>query len=174
MKEATICIHLGDMHSNCFNPPSYTDPTYAIVDELPTFSHRPHIHNSGWLGCHRSIESKGQSYTPYMPIPNSADTYCHRNQSAHKYTKTPIPTSEWNCSVNRCRDRALYIYLHCYIIPILFAFFFGMPYLAISFNVLFSCLCTCLMLISVTLTVRPEPKKNTWFNVPGTVVYLER
>ena len=122
----------GDMHSNRFNPPSHTDPTYAQ-----------------WMSCHGSIESEGQSHTPHMPIPDSTTAIATKvpiniqKKTKHSYI---FFTLECNCSVNRCRDRASYIYLHCYIVPTLFAYSLAChPYsyillhfiylLAYSFNV---------------------------------------
>ena len=51
--------------------------------------------------------------------------------------RSPIPTSftlQLQTSVKRCRDEALYIYLHSYIIPTLFAYFLAFhPYISLHF-----------------------------------------
>ena len=73
----------------------------------------------------------------------------------------PIPASFHNCSVKRCRDRALYKYFHFYIIPCLHTFWH-----AISAFLQFECfyfLVTVLFLLLTSVMVRPKPKKDISF-----------
>ena len=109
-----------------------------------SFQHKTDAYHGAELYSHLASSQlqhhPGQFTTLCGYCPLRKTPFCNfLARHAHKQSRSQteyyaIPTLQLQTSVKRCRDEALYIYLHSYIIPTLFVYRACHPYISLHFQ----------------------------------------